>query len=160
MTTFDISPDGKQVLYTTPAPDGKAPLWVVPLDRSSPATKVSIFDAQSPHFGDHGRILFERTEGSKNYLEQMNPDGSHSSKVSQYPIAEFQSESPGRHWAIVNVAGTPETGRTGMTAIPLDGGVPRRICARRRVRRPRHSPVSRGLFRRRARFSAAAESFS
>ena len=129
MAAFDISPDGKQVLYATAASDGKAPLWVAPVDRSSPATRASIFDVQSPHFGDHGQILFQRTEGSRNYLERMNPDGSHSSKVSQYPIADFQGVSPGRHWAIVNVAGTPESNRTAIMAIPLDGGVPRRICA-------------------------------
>ena len=128
MTAFDISPDGKQVLYAT-AVDGKAALWVAPLDRSVPATKLSIFDVQSPHFGDHGQILFERTEGINNYLERTNPDGSHSSRVFQYPIAEFQSVSPGRHWAIVNVAGMPEGNRIAIMAIPLDGGIPRRICA-------------------------------
>jgi Tol biopolymer transport system component len=129
MAAFDISPDGKLVLYATAASDAKAPLWLAPVDRSSPATRVSIFDVQSPHFGDHGQILFQRTEGSRNYLERMNPDGSHSSKVSQYPIADFQGVSPGRRWAIVNVAGTPESNRTAIMAIPLDGGVPRRICA-------------------------------
>jgi DNA-binding winged helix-turn-helix (wHTH) protein/Tol biopolymer transport system component len=129
MAAFDISQDGKQVLYATAASDGKAPLWVAPVDRSSPATRVNIFDVQSPHFGDHGQILFQRTEGSRNYLERMNLDGSHSSKVSQYPIADFQGVSPGRHWAIVNVAGTPESNRTAIMAIPLDGGVPQRICA-------------------------------
>ena len=129
MTAFDISQDGKQVLYATTASDGKAPLWVAPVDRSLPATKVSIFDVQSPHFGDHGQILFQQTEGSTNYLERINPDGSHNSKVSQYPIADFQGVSPGRHWARVNAAGTPESNRIGIMAIPLDGGAPRRICA-------------------------------
>lgn len=143
MTDFDLSPDGKQVLYAAPA-DGKTPLWVAPLDRSMPATKLSIFGVQSPHFGDHGGILFERTEGSNNYLERMNPEGSHRSKVFQYPIAEFQSVSPGRHWAIVNVASTPDGDRIAIMAIPLDGGVPRRICASYCV--PTWSPDGRFLF--------------
>ena len=143
MTAFDISSDGKQVLYATAA-DGKAPLFVAPLDRSVPATKLSIFDAQSPHFGDQGKILFQRTEGSNNYLERMNPDGSHGSRVFQYPIAEFQSVSPGRHWAIVNVAGTQEGNRIAIMAIPLDGGVPRRICASYCV--PMWSPDGKYLF--------------
>jgi len=144
MTAFDLSQDGRQVLYATAAPDGKAPLWVAPLDRSSPAMKVSIFDVQSPHFGDHGQILFQRTEGSKSYLERMNPDGSHRSKVSQYPIGDFQGVSPGRHWAIANVAGTPESDRVAIMAIPLDGGVPRRICASFCV--PAWSPDGKSLF--------------
>jgi eukaryotic-like serine/threonine-protein kinase len=144
MTVFDISPDGKQVLYATNAPDGKAPLWVAPVDRSSPPTKVSILDVQSPHFGNHGLILFQRKEGSQNYLERIDPDGSHSSKVSQYPIAELQGVSPGRHWAIVNAAATSEGNRAAVMAIPLDGGVPRRVCASYCV--PTWSPDGKFLF--------------
>lgn len=144
MTAFDISPDGKQVLYATAASDGKARLWVAPVDRSLPATKVGISDVQWPHFGDHGQILFLRTEGSKNYLERSNPDGSYRSKVFPYPIADFQNVSPGRHWAIVNVAGTPESNTLGIMAIPLDGGVPRRICAN--FCTPTWSPTGKFLF--------------
>jgi hypothetical protein len=129
MTAFDISADGKQVVYTTPASDGKTQLWVAPLDRSMPASKVNISGARWPHFGEHGQILFQQSEGSTDYLEQINPDGSHRSKVSQYPIAEFQGVSPSRRLVIVNVARTPEIDRPAIMAIPLDGGVPRRICA-------------------------------
>jgi DNA-binding winged helix-turn-helix (wHTH) protein/Tol biopolymer transport system component len=144
MTAFDLSPDGKEVLYATAASEGKAPLWLAPVDRSSPATKLNIFDVQSPRFADHGHILFQRTEGSKNYLERMDSDGSHDTTVFPYPIADFQGVSPDRHWAIVNVAGTPESSRTGMTAIPLDGGVPRRICASFCI--PMWSPDGKFLF--------------
>lgn len=144
MTAFDLSPDGKQVLYATAASNGKALLWVAPLDRSSPATKLNISDVQSPRFGDHGQILFQRTEGSNNYLERMDPDGSHGTKVFPYPVGDFQGVSPGRHWAIVNVAGAQETGHIGVTAIPLEGGVPRRICANFCV--PMWSPDGKFLF--------------
>jgi DNA-binding winged helix-turn-helix (wHTH) protein/Tol biopolymer transport system component len=144
VTAFDLSPDGKEVLYAIAASDGKVTLWEAPLDRSSPATKLDIFDAQSPRFGHPGQILFLRTEGSKNYLERMDPDGSSNTKVFPYPIADFQGVSPGRHWAIVNVADTAESSRTGMTAIPLDGGVPRRICASFCV--PMWSPDGKFLF--------------
>lgn len=144
MNSFDLSPDGKEVLYAADAPDGKALVWVAAVDRSSPATKVNISDVQSPHFGDHGQILFLHTEGSANYLERMNPDGSHGSKVFPYPVADFQNVSPGRHWAIANVAGTAEGNRVAMMAIPLDGGVPRRICASYCT--PSWSPDGRFLF--------------
>lgn len=145
VTGFDISPDGKQVLYATAAPDGKAAsLWMAPVDRSSPATKLSIFDVQSPHFGAHGQILFKRNEGSTSYLEQMNLDGSYSSKVSQYPIADLLGVSPGRHWAIVNAAGILGGNEIGVVAIPLNGGVPRRVCATFCI--PMWSPDGRFLF--------------
>lgn len=145
MTAFDLSPDGRQVLYATAGPDGRAPLWVAPLDRSQPATKVNIFDAQFPHFGNNGQILFMTTEGSANYLERTNSDGSQRSKVSEDPIATVMGVSPGRHWAMVNVAGTPEDSHAAIMAIPLDGGAPVRICASY-CSGPRWSPDGKFLF--------------
>ena len=125
---FNLSPDGKQVVYTTAAPHGTTQLWVAPLDRSLPATELSISGVQSPHFGQRGQILFQLAEGNKNYLEQIDPDGSHHSKVLPYPIEEFQSVSPGRRWVIAFLPRTPGKSFPAVMAIPLDGGNPRRIC--------------------------------
>jgi Tol biopolymer transport system component/DNA-binding winged helix-turn-helix (wHTH) protein len=131
MTAFDLSPDGKEVVYTTAASEGSTQLWLAPVDRSSPATKVEVSGARSPHFGARGQILFQQAEGNSNYLEQINPDGSHRSKVFSYPILDFQGVSPSRRWVTAAVAVAKTTGRDlpAITAIPLDGGAPRRICA-------------------------------
>jgi DNA-binding winged helix-turn-helix (wHTH) protein/Tol biopolymer transport system component len=131
MTAFDLSPDGKEVVYTTAASEGSTQLWLAPVDRSSPATKVEVSGARSPHFGARGQILFQQAEGNSNYLEQINPDGSHRSKVFPYPILDFQGVSPSRRWVTAAVAVARTAGRDlpAITAIPLDGGAPRRICA-------------------------------
>lgn len=129
MTDFDISPDGKQVVYTTPAPGGAMQLWIATVDRSSPAMKVNVSGVRSPHFGAGGRILVQQTEGNYNYLEQINSDGSHHSKAFPYPIGEFQSVSPGRRWATVETPRAPDTGLPAIVAVPLAGGSPQRICA-------------------------------
>lgn len=126
---FDLSPDGKQVVYTTAAPHGTTQLWVAPVDRTLPPTKVNISGVQWPHFGQRGQILFQRAEGNMNYLEQINPDGSHHSKVLPYPIVDFQSVSPGRRWVTAALPRTPQHNFSAVVAIPLDGGNPRRICA-------------------------------
>jgi len=130
MIDFDLSPDGKQVVYTTPGPGGTTQLWLAPVDRNSTATRLDVSGAQLPHFGPRGQILFLHTEGNSNYLEQINRDGSNRSKVFRYPIMQFQSVSPGRRWVIVALPRTQ--GRSfpaAIMAIPLDGGAPRRICA-------------------------------
>lgn len=128
MSAFDLSPDGKQVVYTTAAADGTSQLWVASLDGSVPATRVSNSAIRSPHFGARGEILFLETEENKNYLEQINADGSHAMRVLPYPIEEFQSISPGRRWVIASVPETREKFAP-ITAIPLEGGTARRICA-------------------------------
>ena len=130
ISAFDLSPDGKQVVYTTAAPGGSTELWLAPVDRSSLATKVSVSGARSPHFGSHEQILFEHTEGNVNYLEQIGIDGSHHSRVLPYPIVEFQGVSPSRRWAMAAAAFRVQgKDLPGILAIPLAGGTPRRICA-------------------------------
>jgi DNA-binding winged helix-turn-helix (wHTH) protein/Tol biopolymer transport system component len=128
MIDFDVSPDGKQVVYTTPAQDGTVQLWIATVDRSLPAKKVNASGVRSPHFGADGQILIQQTEGSANYLEQINPDGSHRSKIFPYPIGQFQSVSPGRQWATAEVPRAPDTGLPAGMAIPLGDGTPKRLC--------------------------------
>jgi DNA-binding winged helix-turn-helix (wHTH) protein/Tol biopolymer transport system component len=144
MTAFDVSADGKQVVYSTAEPGGTTQLWLAPVDLSVPARKVGVTGARSPHFGGGGQILFQQTEGNENYLEKMNSDGSRRSKVLSYPIVEFQSVSPGGRWIMAGVPGTPERDFPTVMAIPLNGGTPRRICASYCV--PRWSTDGKFLF--------------
>ena len=58
----------------------------------------------------------------------MNPDGSARSKVVPYPINTIQSISPRRRWVMSRVPVLDGTGVVS-TAIPVDGGPPRVICA-------------------------------
>ena len=129
MTAFDLSPDGKQVVYTTDASDGTTQLRLAPVDRSLSPTRVRISGAHSPHFGGHGQILFQDVVGNTNYLEQIDPDGSHRARVLPYPILAFQSISPGRRWVTVGVPGTTDKSFASVTMIPLDGGATQRICS-------------------------------
>jgi DNA-binding winged helix-turn-helix (wHTH) protein/Tol biopolymer transport system component len=130
MFAYDVSPDGKQVVYSTRARDGISQLWLAPIDRSSPAKQIGHSGETLPHFGPRGQILFRLTEGNSNYLEQMNQDGSGRSKVVPYPIIEIQGISPGRKWLMAMVP-YPEGKRLVpmVMAIPLEGGPPRRMCA-------------------------------
>jgi DNA-binding winged helix-turn-helix (wHTH) protein/Tol biopolymer transport system component len=128
MGSFDISPDGKQALYAASAANGKPELWMAPLDRGSPAIKIAITGAQSPRFGPHGTILFQRTEGLDNYLERANADGTHISKVIPYPITDFQGVSPGRRWATVGVTKTAEGNSAAVLIVPVDGGAAWHPC--------------------------------
>ena len=129
MTAFDLPPDGKEVVYTTAASDGTTQLWLAPVDRSFPATTVGVSGARWPHFGARGQILFQQPEGNANYLEQIDPDGSHLSKVFPYPIVEYQGVSPSRRWVMAVLPRTSGENLPAIMAVPLDGGVPRRICA-------------------------------
>jgi DNA-binding winged helix-turn-helix (wHTH) protein/Tol biopolymer transport system component len=129
MSAFDISADGKQVVYSAAVPGQKSQLWIAPIDRSSPARQISDAVGTSPHFGQRGEIVFQRAEANINYLERMRQDGSGRAKVFPYPIMEIDGISPGRKWLMAIVAYPEGNSVLPMEmAIPLDGGKPRHIC--------------------------------
>ena len=128
MLAYDVSPDGKQVVYCAARRVERRRLWLAPLDRSAPPRRIGDSGETRPHFGPRGQILFQATEGNFNYLEQINPDGSGRSKVAPYPISYIQGFSPGRRWVMAMVP-VGEGPRVAPVAIPVDGGPPRVICA-------------------------------
>jgi DNA-binding winged helix-turn-helix (wHTH) protein/Tol biopolymer transport system component len=128
MIAYDVSPDGKQVVYATATPNGTTQLWLAPVDRGSPAIRVGNSGGTRPHFGAHAQILFQQTEGNSNYLEQMNQDGSNRSKVVPYSVLDIQGISPARRWMMAAIPRAPEGHDPAVMAIPVDGGTPRRIC--------------------------------
>ena len=128
MIAYEISPDGKQVVYATGVPGGTTQLWLAPIDRSSPPVRVGNAGGTWPHFGARRQILFQQTEGNSNYLEQISLDGSNRSKIVPYPIIDIQGISPARRWVMADVPNAPDGGPAEV-AIPMDGGSPRRICA-------------------------------
>ena len=139
---FSLSPDGRQVVYTTASKDGRQ-LWIAHLDRSSPATRVNVSGAQRPRFGSRGQILFQKAEGNVNYLEQIDADGANDSKALPYPIEEFQGSSPSGRWVTVAVPNPESKELPSIMLVPLDGGTPRRICTTFCI--PRWSPDGRFL---------------
>lgn len=128
MLAYDVSPDGKQVVYCAARRDGIRQLWLAPVDRSSPPRRIGVSGETRPHFGPRGKILFQATERNFNYLEQMNPDGTGRSKVIPYPVSTIKDVSPGRRW-VMAMAPVGEGPRVAPVAIPTDGGPPRLICA-------------------------------
>ena len=126
---YNISRDGKEVVFST-EPRGKpTQLWVAPLDRSAAPTQLASAGESSPHFGPSGQVVFRLSDGKSNYLAQMNKDGSGREKVVTYPISTIQNISPDRRWvvAITPLAGPGESSAS--MAVPTGGGAPRRICA-------------------------------
>jgi Tol biopolymer transport system component len=129
MDSYDVSPDGKEVVYASVGRDGRSQLWLAPIDRTSPARQIGDSGETTPYFGPRGKILFRLAEGNFNYLEQMNRDGSGRSKFLPNPIIEMQGISPGRRWLMANVTYPEGNSMVAMVvAIPFDGGSPRRIC--------------------------------
>jgi DNA-binding winged helix-turn-helix (wHTH) protein/Tol biopolymer transport system component len=133
MVGYDISPDGREVVFATQPAGQPSQLWLAPLNRSTAPRQIASAGEDSPQFGPNGQLLFRFTDNKFNYVGRMNKDGSGRSKVVPYPISTFVNISPDRRWLI---AITPlfDAGKTAAwMAVPTGGGSPRPICGSARV---------------------------
>lgn len=128
MASFNISPDGKQVVYASWGANGATELWRAAMDRSSAPARLGIPGARVPLFGAQGQILFQRAEGGANYVWQSDAEGKNISKVFPYPISDLQSISPGRNWVILAAARPVEDHRQTIMAASLKDGSRKTLC--------------------------------
>lgn len=127
VASFDISPDGAEVVYQTKGPGGTSEIWLSPLNRETPPRRIGESGEDLPKFGPNGEILFRFSEGSRSYLGRAKPDGSGRSKVFPFPIDQLRSVSPEKRW--VAAAMKRNDGETeGDFAVPLDGGPRLLLC--------------------------------
>jgi DNA-binding winged helix-turn-helix (wHTH) protein/Tol biopolymer transport system component len=125
---YDMSSDGKEVVFSTQPAGKPSQIWLAALDRSSPPQMISSSGEDSPHFGLGGQILYRLSDGKTHYLARMRRDGSGRSKVLPYAIGNIFFISPDRQW-ITAVTEPPGGGIGGTYAAPVAGGAPRRICS-------------------------------
>jgi Tol biopolymer transport system component len=125
--SYDVSPDGENVVFSTTTSAGSSEIWLAPCDHSSGPRRLASSGEQTPVFGPDNDLIFVAAEAGKNYLFRMNRDGSGRRKLTGAPILDVRSVSPDRHWL---VAGTPvnEVHSSADVAFPVDGGEPQRIC--------------------------------
>ena len=127
VTSYDVSEDGRSIVFAARSEEGRSELWLAAADHSSAPRKLTASGADSPFFGAGGRILFRAAEGARNYLFEMQPDGSHRDKIRPEPIVELSGRSFDRRWVVSLV---PVEGPTPVATvlIPLAGGDQRRVC--------------------------------
>ena len=154
MAGYDVSPDGREVIFASQSDERTSQIWLAPLDRSAPPQQIASAGEDSPRFGPNGQVLFRFTENKSNYVGRMNKDGSGRSKLAPYPISTFWNISPDRRWLIaltplpdVTMSAASTTTATSATmAVPTGGGVPRLICGTGRVCPSAWSPDGRFLY--------------
>jgi eukaryotic-like serine/threonine-protein kinase len=126
MHEYDISPDEKDVVYSTVPPGQPSEIWIVPLDRSAPPRRIAANGESVPQFGPNNEVLFRLTDGKAYYLAAMSRDGSGRRKVFPDPTIDINGVSPDRRLISLAVGNT--------SAVPvgvvysLDGHSAQQIC--------------------------------
>jgi WD40 repeat protein len=124
---YDVSSDGKLVVFETQPSHGASQLWVTSRERTFGPRMLASSGENNPYFGAGSTIVFRMSEGGKNYLFKMNSDGSERAKVVAGPIIGLKGVSPDGRWAVAILA-VNEVLSTAVFAVPLQGGAARRIC--------------------------------
>jgi hypothetical protein len=127
MRSYDVSADGRTIVFCAGSDDGPSELWVASADHSSPPRRLSSSGSDSPFFGSGGRIVFRATEGKANYLVAMDADGGHRHKIRTDPIVELMGRSADRRWA-VSMAPAEAGPPVATVLVPLDRGDEQRVC--------------------------------
>ncbi|MFL6465144.1 MAG: hypothetical protein ACJ73N_12135, partial [Bryobacteraceae bacterium] len=124
---YDLSSDGRELLFST-QPSGKSSqLWLAALDRSSPPKLIASTGESWPRFGPEDQVLFQLSQGKANYLFRMKKDGSNRLRVVPYPVGNIEGASPDGRWAVVGIT-SRNCGGGSLVALPIDGGTARCIC--------------------------------
>jgi DNA-binding winged helix-turn-helix (wHTH) protein/Tol biopolymer transport system component len=126
MMEYDVSNDGKEVVFSSQPPGKASQLWLAHLDGSLPPTLIASRGERTPHFGPDPRVIFQFTDGKANYIGQIRKDGSQRSELVPYPVSDLGAISPDRRWILADV---PLANENAIMAIPIGGGSSRRVCS-------------------------------
>jgi Tol biopolymer transport system component/predicted Ser/Thr protein kinase len=124
--TYDISPDGRQIVVTVLGQKGEHRLWLVPFDRQLRPREVPSVEGDQPLFGSGGEIFFRALEGNAAFVYRIRDDGTGLQKVFEQPVATLSGISPDGHWLVVKV---PGTGGSSTVALPVHKDSPVRAIA-------------------------------
>jgi hypothetical protein len=129
LSGFDLSPDGRSVVYSVSDKTGAQRLWTARVDHLVPPKQLTFTgDNLSPVFTPQGDVVFMSREGEEIFLHRMNSDGS-IRKVNDQPVIQLETVSPDGLWAVAEAEVRNEDVPRGVFAIPLDGGPTIRLCS-------------------------------
>ncbi len=128
MQSYDISLDGKQVVFTRHQDGTDSQIWTASLDRLS-APRLITRGGDSAFFGSGREVIFRRLGEAKSFLFRIGSDGKGLQRIFDMPVLDLFAVSPDGEWII---AATPQNQVTTpfTFALPVHGGAPRVICHR------------------------------
>jgi Tol biopolymer transport system component len=129
MNSFDLSPDGRQVVYSSIDAAGVSKLWIAPLNRRAGPRMLAPREAIGPVFGGEDEILYRAREEGQSYIFQLQLSTNAIRKAITEPAVNSPIVSPDGKW-IVSLAPANDRESTGVIkAYPREGGEPLVLCA-------------------------------
>jgi serine/threonine protein kinase len=126
VTEYAISRDEKEVAFTTTNADELSQIWLAPLDRRTPP-RLIVESGDQVSFGAPGELIF-RSRAKGNALARIKTDGTGFELVPTISVLDKRDVSPDGEWVIIQSPATGDRPVVEVAAVPIRGGVPRRVC--------------------------------
>jgi hypothetical protein len=122
---YDISRDGREVVYVAKGPGGRPAVWIARLDRRT-APRLVAQSASMVSFGAHDDLFFVSLGEKTSYFVHSDVNGR--TRISNFaPIINRSAVSPDGSWAVLYA--TMGDLKPGTFAVPVGGGDPRKLCS-------------------------------
>jgi serine/threonine protein kinase len=118
--TYDISPDGREVVATALDQDRKLRLWLIALDRRSAPRQIPNVEGDMPRFGPNSEIFFRGTEGVLTYAYRVHEDGTGLRKAVSQRVTHLAGVSHDGRWIVAKIP-SKSGEATALAAISLQG---------------------------------------
>jgi len=121
MQAYNVSADGKRVVFIGDDANGHSPLRLAFLDSRSGPRQLASVEARSPYFGLNGDVFFVGDNSKGEFLYRVREDGSDLQPLA--PSHFLYGVSPDGKWIAAWMEGPTETGNS-IVAYPAAGGSP------------------------------------
>jgi len=121
-----MSPDEKEVAFTTIKADGQSQIWLAPLDRRTPP-RLLVERGDQVSFGAPGELIF-RSLATGNALARIKTDGTGFERIPTVSFLGKGDVSPDGEWAIIQAPATTGNPVAETLAIPIRGGSLKTVC--------------------------------
>ncbi|MEX2272514.1 MAG: protein kinase [Vicinamibacterales bacterium] len=118
---YDISDDGRQVVFEAVDRDATSRLWLAMIEDRSPPRPVPTVDGRQPRFGAGGDIFFRHSEGAAGFVYRVRADGSGLRKAIEQPMQLLGEISRDGRW-VMGWTGRPDNNGAATQAFPVHGG--------------------------------------
>lgn len=128
LASFDVSSDGRRVVFAAADANGRPRLWIASLDGTTQPRQLSTGDDDHPVFGPAGDVFFRSSHDGANFLYRMNPDGTGRERIAEMPILALHSVSPDGRWVVAYTAVADPDVSVAAVAHSTTRGTARRVC--------------------------------
>jgi eukaryotic-like serine/threonine-protein kinase len=116
ITSYDVSPDGSEIVFAAFGDDAKSRLWLVRSDRRSAPRLLTPGEGYGPVFGGPDKIYFRQPDGNAFFVYELTISSGGLRKAVPDGVIDPPSVSPDRRWIVVPTVQTNDLGVDSFTA--------------------------------------------